>query len=462
MFNRYFATAVLCCAAGFAQAEELRHGLSFTSGPAFSELSTLSCLTPQQYVYTLTNSGRNALVLDGFMFNVDHNEPGAGFSFVDSGETDCSTTGSLASGASCTVGMTIQACETGFISGTLKVKAHNNGNVEYPKFAKTAIEAFVSQGSLAYVSNSGNNTVSVCAVNGDGSVGTCNTSTPNGAQLNGPSAIAVNSAAGYAYIANMGTPLGGTTLSICSINADGSLGSDVTPCTNTDGGASFFQPSGLTLNASGTVLYVTNGGPRSTNTVTACTLLADGSDLDTCNNVTIPNALPTDLIVSQDETMLYIVDYTGNVYACDLNDDGSIDPTQCAASAAGGTLNKPFGVTLSQDGSMVYIGNVADKSSTCPGGPSVSVCPINWDGTLDDSNCTSSYASCTLTMPMGMTTTSNFAYVANSNPYADPSSTDYTLSVCAINWDDSLGDCVNTDGGASFNIPTDVVVVNFP
>jgi hypothetical protein len=312
------------------------------------------------------------------------------------------------------------------------------------------------------VTNSGTNSVSVCPVNGDGSLGSCNTSAPKGAQLNGPSAIAVNTAAGYAYIANMGSPLGGTTLTICPINADGSLGSDATPCSNTDGGSSFFQPSGLSLNASGTMLYVTNGGPRGTSTVTACSLLADGSDLDTCNNVTIANAMPTDLIVNQDETILYVVDYRGNVYACDLNDDGSIDPTQCAGSTAGGTLNNPFGVTLSQDGTTAYIGNVADKSSTCPGGPSLSVCSINWDGTLDDSNCTSSNASCTLTMPMGMTTTSNFAYVANSNPYVEPSPSIYTLSICAINSDDSLGDCVNTDAGDSFNIPTDVVVVNFP
>lgn len=139
--------AVLCLSLNVAQADEKMHGFNFTSVPTFAELSTQSCDAPQQFVYTLTNSGYKTVALAAVMLDNVDNPGNAHISFSQTGKNDCMMDegmATLATGESCVVGLSIQACNEGTIHSTLTVKANGVGHVPYPKVAKATINATVS------------------------------------------------------------------------------------------------------------------------------------------------------------------------------------------------------------------------------------------------------------------------------------------------------------------------------
>lgn len=99
-----------------------------------------------------------------------------------------------------------------------------------------------SAGTHMYLANFGNNTVSICPLNADGTFGTCTTSTGNGTfnfSQNDAAALFMSNPNQHGYIPNDGT----NTVSICPINSNGSLG----VCTTTNGNATFDQPAAVFL-----------------------------------------------------------------------------------------------------------------------------------------------------------------------------------------------------------------------
>jgi DNA-binding beta-propeller fold protein YncE len=86
------------------------------------------------------------------------------------------------------------------------------------------------------VTNYSGGTVSVCAVNGDGTFGSCNQA---GSGFRNPVGIALNAVGTQAYVAN----LNNSTVSVCAVNA---TTGQFSSCSNPTG-SGFNTPYGITL-----------------------------------------------------------------------------------------------------------------------------------------------------------------------------------------------------------------------
>jgi hypothetical protein len=193
--------------------------------------------------------------------------------------------------------------------------------------------------TFAYVVNNNTSTVSICPVNSDGSLGTCTTSTGNGT-FNGPNAVIVNPAGTFVYVPNFND----NTVSICPVNSDGSLGT----CTISTGSGTFNSPDGISLNSAGTFAYVANSG---NSTVSICPVNSDGS-LGACtvnSDVTFDfsNGFMEGLFMSSTTNYGYIPNDGAHntVSICPINPiNGALSP--CTASTGNGTFADATGVTL--------------------------------------------------------------------------------------------------------------------
>jgi hypothetical protein len=151
MLNRLkygmIATA-LCSSLNIAHAEEFMHGFNFTSVPTYADLTTASCETPQQFVYTLTNSGHKPVSVMAIKIDIEDNQANADISVDQTSATTCMFSDvspvTLATGESCAVALNIQACSEGSIDAKLTVRGDNVGHVSYPRVAATLINATVS------------------------------------------------------------------------------------------------------------------------------------------------------------------------------------------------------------------------------------------------------------------------------------------------------------------------------
>jgi 6-phosphogluconolactonase (cycloisomerase 2 family) len=133
-----------------------------------------------------------------------------------------------------------------------------------PTFGAPADMVVNSSGTLAYVANRTNNSISVCHVSGQ-VVNSCNAA--SGSNINGPEGVTLSPSGQQLYIANAGTE----QVTVCQILQDGT--GLLTLCSVTDG--SFVGTGNLGLNNLGTLAYVPN---QLLNTVFVCNAsLADGS-----------------------------------------------------------------------------------------------------------------------------------------------------------------------------------------
>jgi DNA-binding beta-propeller fold protein YncE len=150
------------------------------------------------------------------------------------------------SGTADQLSMTI--CDISASDGSLSacIAASGSGPAPNPGFDVPEGIAFNALGTIAYIGNVGSSTtvssyVSICPVN-DGSFGACTITQGNGtfdfiqaAQIG----LYISSATQIAYIPNNNN----NTVSICPINLDGSLG----VCTTSAGGGTFNQPDAIFL-----------------------------------------------------------------------------------------------------------------------------------------------------------------------------------------------------------------------
>jgi DNA-binding beta-propeller fold protein YncE len=144
-------------------------------------------------------------------------------------------------------------------------------------FAGPNTIALNTVGTFAYITNNHNNTVSVCPINLTGMFGTCVASNP-GATFHGPTGIIINQQGTFAYVSNSTNVGGNRSVSVCSINSDGSLGNCTPYISSLFNGDNFGK---VAINSASTFLYVVN---QSNNYVTLCSLNSDGS-IGTCSQL---------------------------------------------------------------------------------------------------------------------------------------------------------------------------------
>jgi 6-phosphogluconolactonase (cycloisomerase 2 family) len=149
--------------------------------------------------------------------------------------------------------------------------------VSSPSFSGPNTIALNTIGTFAYITNNFNDTVSVCPINSTGMFGTCVASNP-GATFHGPTGIIINQQGTFAYVSNSTNVGGNRSVSVCSINSDGSLGICTPYISSLFNGDNFGK---VAINSASTFLYVVN---QSNNYVTLCSLNSDGS-IGTCSQL---------------------------------------------------------------------------------------------------------------------------------------------------------------------------------
>ena len=295
--------------------------------------------------------------------------------------------------------------------------------------------------SLAYVANTGNNTVSICPINNNGSLATCTTSNGNGTFNFGgtgrSSGVTINPLGTFAYISNYLN----STLSICPVNNNGSLGL----CTTTTGNGTFSGPAGsIALNPLGTFAYVSN---YNNNTVSICPVNNNGS-LGVCTTTNGAGTFsgPIGFVFNKAGTVAYIGNQNSNsVSICSVNINGSLDT--CTTTSGNGTFLSPQGVSLSASEAYVYVGNFTNNTA--------SICPLNTNGSFG--TCTTSTGNGTFNfganevISLLMSSPTNLGYIPNNGSN--------TVSICLINTNGSLGICTAVSGNGTFNQPSAVALI---
>ncbi|MDF1683697.1 MAG: beta-propeller fold lactonase family protein [Legionellaceae bacterium] len=278
---------------------------------------------------------------------------------------------------------------------------------------------------MAYIPNTGNNTVSICPVETDGNLSACTVTDGNGTIFE-PFAAAINSSGTFIYIVNFGN----STLSICPINTDGMLGT----CTDTTGNGALSSPTSIAINPDSTYAYISNTG---TSELSICPLNPNGS-LGTCQNYS--NLGDTSSTFNAAGSFIYRALITSVDY-CALNPDGSL-ATPCTPSGSG--ITDAFGISLNADGKFIYIANRNIDT--------ISICSINPDGSLGA--CDVDDAGGTLDFTQGriglfMTSSTDYGYIPNRG--------NSTVSICSILDSGSLNAChAVTD--STFNEPAGVAL----
>jgi DNA-binding beta-propeller fold protein YncE len=185
-------------------------------------------------------------------------------------------------------------------------------------------------GTRIYTSNFVGDTLGICLINSAGRVSQCSSSAPG--PINNPVDIVLDPLNQFSYSTNNGL---GTVLR-CQITASGSFGSCAT--------AAITDPTGISINAAGTILYVNNAGP---NTVSVCPILPGIPFLGAC---TAQNPSGTFAMFFGKSTIfqnsfLFVVNQAAStVSVCRLDAQGNL--IACPSSNPDGAFANPQGIAL--------------------------------------------------------------------------------------------------------------------
>lgn len=272
--------------------------------------------------------------------------------------------------------------------------------------------------AFAYVSNSGNSTVSLCGFNPDNI--TFNNCSSTGSGFVSPTGIAFNPAATYSYIGNSAS-----TINICSVNQDGTFGS----CNQYFN--SYSDPTGIVINSANTIAYINDTDGETW----VCPINPNGT-LGACNCTACSFGTPEGLALNPSNTIAYVVDnFFSKVYYCNIN---SIDGTLISCNVTGNGFIKPFGIALNPKNTYAYITNNTNNT--------VSYCSILGDGSLTSCQITGSGFNSPTFLTINAAGT--VAYITNSG--------NNTVSYCDINADGSFNTCNVT--GSGFSVPQGIAL----
>jgi DNA-binding beta-propeller fold protein YncE len=267
----------------------------------------------------------------------------------------------------------------------------------------------------AYVANLTNNTISLCSIDSSGALGSCSDS--GAVSLNGPGLAQVVQNGSMVYITNQV----GASVSVCLAASNGTLSS----CMDTGNwGAAFAVPAAMLLSPAANFAYVADFGA---DVVLGCALNPDGTFgvCQNAGNIGGSFAGPLGLAMNATETVLYVANANNNtVSLCPVNSDGSL--ATCADAGTGGaSLSFPSAVAINDAGTIAYIVN--------NGNDSVVMCAIGVGGSF--TTCANAANSPGFQSPRGIALFNGFAYVTNGG--------NDTVSQCALNPDGSFGACVD-------------------
>lgn len=202
----------------------------------------------------------------------------------------------------------------------------------------------------------------------------------------GPRGIAINASGTFAYITNYGIPtsgLPGTTVSVCPIIQSGAFLGGFSACNVYSG---FTAPTGIALNDTKNVAYITNFGR---NSVSSCAFSpTTGALSSNCVQTLVgSNAQSAGIVIDPVGAYAYIID--GNfagVYQCPINPTtGNI--TSCSLAQNFGSV-RPTGVAINLTGTILYLTTNITPVMQCPittinGVSTVGVCVADSNFTTD-------------------------------------------------------------------------------
>lgn len=355
----------------------------------------------------------------------------------------------LAAGASCTFNLLIQAnARPAQVLLMPKVCDYHATTCSVPISSDRMTVTTGGTGhSIAYIANAGSNTLSICPINTDGSLGTCTVST-GGGTFNGPFGVAVNAEGTALFVANSNT----NTISICNIIQDG-LGT-IGTCTTSTGNGTFNYPVGDALNPAGTYLYVANNGTTPP-FVSICPIINNNGSysLGTCTTALGNGTFGTGFGL---QGVTFNADGTFAYFPADSW--VSMCPVQQAGAAIGTctkltdpTFINPQGVSFNSSGTYAYVGNFLSFPHIHSG--TVSICPVLQNGSGTFGPCTSSNGNGTFDfffndeIGLWMSSPTNIGYIPNNG--------NNTISICPINMTTfGLDTCTTSLGNGTFNQPT--------
>lgn len=318
----------------------LGHALPFTITPAAPLPTSIIKGFPVAAAYTVTNN--SSLELNNLYINTPPH--------VSVASNGCGPLFNLASGASCTLNLSI--------SGPVSSQDPNPANhlyvclpggtsctgTSYPlNVTILASPLFIYAGS----STSSNGVLSVCSVDSDSGI------------VSGPA----------------------TSPTVCPATGTGTSGQNI-----------FTTPQWVAFSASEQIAYISDAGNA---TVWKCTLNTTTGALTGClNSGATGFAKPAGLALNSLGTQAYITDSVNNrVYLCHV-DVYTGTMSDCADSGAGNQFTSPSGIALSPDNSVAFIAN--------SGGANILGCNINPSTGQLSSSCTTSTGTPAFTSPQGI------------------------------------------------------------
>lgn len=214
--------------------------------------------------------------------------------------------------------------------------------------------ALSQKNAVAYITNTGNNNVLLCAVDSkSGGLSKCH---ETGSGFKVPSGIAIDDRqTNLAYISNLDSSL----VSICEIDTSNH---ELVNCATQD--HVFQRPTDIKMDTQGLFVYIANSGSGS---IERCRI-HDGNGLNNCTKISQGFSQPSGVFISDNK--IYVVDNgTHLVSVCDLgtNHNGSIGCTQM-----NGNYSKLDDIVINSARTKAYI--VADQK--------VIVCDVGSSGVL--------------------------------------------------------------------------------
>ena len=269
-----------------------------------------------------------------------------------------------------------------------------------------------------------------------------------GTTFNGPGSVWI--AGDFAYIANNDSHY----LSICPMQKDKTFGH----CTGTTqiiaNTPVFVAPSDVIINEPSSVAYVSGGnpnaGPSSQFGISICDVDLENGSLDetSCTLVSDPSFyfVGAGLQMSPDNKWLYATNYNGgstenSISVCAVNNAGGLSDCQVAISdPSGATLNTPAGRIAFKQLNGTDYAYIANYGSSV-----VTYCPYNsTTGKLGP------LAKCKTTGNVdngsSIAIVDNYLYI----PKIAPSTFEFSMSICPIHSNGSLGICQLSNGDGQF------------
>jgi hypothetical protein len=365
--------------------------------------------TPDQ---STLNVVTGSSTVDNITFTTDDGNPATNFSITSglgtlpagwSSTSGTLTCANVSTGTSCQLGLTY--APTTFGSGTLSFGYSYTDDSGTPKTGTASIQYSAMVPPQLYVAQLSGSLL-MCALNTDGTLGTCANAGAVGAT---PTGIVFNGS--FAYVADYLN----YAVNVCNVGLDGSLSG----CAGT--GSNFTSPWQLAV--SGSFLYATSASM--TGGVTTCAINTDGS-LSACTATSGSGTAG----VAASSGFAYIGTQADTVNVCTI-----VAGALSGCTSTGGPFVGLDGVYLS--GGYAYVANTNDGS--------VSVCTVNATGG-GLSGCTES--------PVGGQPTS--VVIMGTNAYVDDASGNVYL--CAVGTLGGLTGCVPNNDGGNFNFGVQLAI----